>query len=122
VFIDIQKEKSNFSVQAEASPSTGIGPFTPKFTSSVNGDNGPYSYEWNFGDGETSNQAQPNHTYKYPGNYAVQVIVMDQQGNKTTDIINVEVKADPNKMYTKISSDVSNGPGPLTSNFSSTIV
>jgi len=121
VLIDIQKEKSNFSVNASASPANGVGPFSPNLNSSVSGGNGPYSYKWDFGDGKTSNQANPNHTFKNPWNYKVNVTVTDKNGNKTSDTINIQVKADPNKIYTKISADVSTGSGPLSSHFSSEI-
>lgn len=35
----------------------------------------PDSYEWDFGDGESSTQAHPNHAYDAPGTYAVELRV-----------------------------------------------
>lgn len=35
------------------------------------------TYEWNFGDGEFSNDLYPEHTYDYPGRYTVRFKVTD---------------------------------------------
>jgi PKD repeat protein len=40
-------------------------------TSRVTPGAGPISYNWDFGDGTTSNQQNPSHSYTTPGNYAV---------------------------------------------------
>ncbi len=37
-------------------------------------------YNWNFGDGNNSNQMMANHTYTVPGNYNISLIVTDNQG------------------------------------------
>ena len=38
------------------------------------------SYQWNFGDGVTSNNMQPTHTYGDTGTFTVQLIVTTQHG------------------------------------------
>ena len=38
------------------------------------------SITWNFGDGNTSNETSPTHTYDTPGQYAVSVLVVDTSG------------------------------------------
>ncbi|MBI4648076.1 MAG: PKD domain-containing protein, partial [Bacteroidia bacterium] len=38
------------------------------------------SWQWNFGDGNTSSQQAPTHTYSTPGTYNVQLIVSDING------------------------------------------
>lgn len=50
------------------------------FTSHVTGGTSPYSYEWSFGDGQTSTQADPVHLYLMPGNYQVTLKVTDSGG------------------------------------------
>lgn len=51
----------------------GLGvPFVNSSTASNNA-----SYQWNFGDGTTSAQANPLHTYTQPGLYNVQLVVSD---------------------------------------------
>ncbi|MEP7167849.1 MAG: PKD domain-containing protein [Bacteroidota bacterium] len=39
-----------------------------------------YQYNWNFGDGTTSNQIQPNHSYTSSGNYTVSLTVSNSSG------------------------------------------
>ena len=44
----------------------------------------PLSYLWNFGDGDTSTQAFPNHTFATPGYYVVCLTVSDGNGCTST--------------------------------------
>jgi PKD repeat protein len=43
------------------------------------------SYEWDFGDGNTSTQTNPTHTYTSAGNYIVSLTVTDDDGATGTD-------------------------------------
>lgn len=52
-------------------------PFTVHFT---NTSTGGVTYQWLFGDGGTSNQANPTHTYTTPGVYNVRLIVTNSFG------------------------------------------
>lgn len=42
------------------------------------------SWQWDFGDGQTSNSKNPLHTYADPGTYSVQLVTFDQFGNTDT--------------------------------------
>lgn len=53
--------------------------------------NDPLTYSWNFGDGGTSTQENPTHTYADNGTYNVQLTVSDGDGGVTTKNISVEV-------------------------------
>ena len=55
-----------------------------EFESRVSGGFPPYSYEWDFGDGETSTSAHPTHAYKSAGSYTVSLKVTDDRGNTGT--------------------------------------
>ncbi|MBA7662013.1 hypothetical protein ES703_70036 [subsurface metagenome] len=55
-----------------------------EFEGSVHGGFAPYSYEWDFGDGETSTSAYPIHSYKAVGSYTVSLKVTDDEGNTDT--------------------------------------
>ena len=45
---------------------------------------GVLTYAWNFGDGGTSNQLAPSHTYSTAGSYTVQLIVTNSTGCRDT--------------------------------------
>ena len=55
----------------------------------------PITYSWNFGDGNTSNQQYPVHTYSQVGNYAICLSIADANGCTDTfcDTISVVVKS-----------------------------
>ncbi|MCX6661764.1 MAG: FG-GAP-like repeat-containing protein [Euryarchaeota archaeon] len=48
-----------------------------QFTGTVENGNPPYDYQWDFGDGSTSNQQNPTHSYSNEGNYTVALSVTD---------------------------------------------
>jgi len=50
----------------------------------VDPDNGELSYEWNFGDGEKSNEQNPSHRYKKEGMFEPSVSVSDNKGETVT--------------------------------------
>src|SRR5262245_11874324 len=64
---------------ASASPTQGPTPLTVYFSSSGSSDpeGQPLSYSWNFGDGNTSTQANPLHTYTIAGSYQARLTVSD---------------------------------------------
>ena len=64
---------------ASASPTQGPTPLTVNFSSSGSSDpeGQPLSYSWNFGDGTTSTQANPSHTYTVAGPYQARLTVSD---------------------------------------------
>ncbi len=51
----------------------------------VNG-NKPYTWYWDFGDGNTSNMQNPTFTYSDAGNYSVNLTVIDNSSNSASDI------------------------------------
>jgi len=55
----------------------------------------PFTYAWDFGDGNTSNQQYPVHTYSQIGNYAICLSIADANGCTDTfcDTISVVVKS-----------------------------
>ena len=64
-----------------SAPDTGVSAFLPNVTidftdQSVNA----VSYQWDFGDGNTSTEANPRHNYTEPGNYTVTLIIFDEGG------------------------------------------
>jgi len=64
--------RSNVTADFSASPMSGATPLTVNFTYTGTGAN---SYNWSFGDGNTSTQQNPSDTYNNTGSYDVILIV-----------------------------------------------
>jgi PKD repeat protein len=65
----------------DASPTRGPAPLFVDFTDQSTGD--IISWEWDFGDGSSSNQQNPSHTYTDPGTYTVSLTITDTEGSDT---------------------------------------
>ena len=76
---------------ASANPTSGPAPLTVTFSSagSRDPDGGALTYAWTFGDGQTSTEANPTHTYATAGNYTAQLTVTNPKGR--TAVANVPV-------------------------------
>ncbi|MEU8188645.1 ThuA domain-containing protein [Micromonospora carbonacea] len=77
--------------QASADPTSGPAPLTVNFSSagSRDPDGGTLTYSWAFGDGQTSTEANPTHTYATAGDYTAQLTVTNPAGR--TAVANVPV-------------------------------
>jgi PKD repeat protein len=86
---------SAVSADFSASPTSGPPPLTVQFTDQSTGD--VTSRLWNFGDGATSIESNPSHTYHAPGMYTVKLTVTGPGGPDTknrTDYISVALDSD----------------------------
>jgi len=78
-----------------ASPTSGVHPLTVSFTDQSTGDIS--SWSWNFGDGGTSIERNPDYTYNTADTYTVSLTVTGPGGSNTTtkpDYILVEEDPD----------------------------
>ena len=73
-------EQSKLVVEFIASPSTVKEGRDVRFIPTISGGFEPYSFEWNFGDGETSTEGSPAHAYDKDGAYTVTLIIKDDKG------------------------------------------
>ena len=74
-----------------ADPDSGDAPLAVDFTvSASDADGDPLSYEWDFGDGGSSSQQNPTHTYDDPGTYEAEVTVSDGEA-EVSDSVTVTV-------------------------------
>ncbi|WP_215226545.1 DUF7507 domain-containing protein, partial [Echinicola shivajiensis] len=73
--------------------------FTVQFTSTTNGGISPYTIDWDFGDGTSSSDENPLHTFPNAGNFDVELTVTDNEGTVNTYSQTVNV-------YPVISSDI----------------
>lgn len=67
---------------------------TISFKSSVTGGKQPYSYLWNFGDGQSSSDANPSHTYAIGGGHPVSLTVTDADNRSTLSEYNAVTQHD----------------------------
>lgn len=65
-------------------PDSGCTPFTKTFGVSLDIADPVISYTWNFGDGNTSTDASPTHTFNTDGSYNISVIVVTASGCRDT--------------------------------------
>ena len=92
------------------------------FTPTLTGGYGDLSYQWNFGDGNTSTDAAPNHQYAASGSYNAQLTVTDATEQRYTFTKAVEVIAPlaisisrtVNNLAISVQSNASGGDGNYT--------
>jgi hypothetical protein len=79
-----------------ANPTSGRNPLTVNFSDQSTGN--VTSRSWSFGDGGTSTEQNPSHTYSKPGTYTVSLTVSGPGGSDTEtkpDYITVDVAGNP---------------------------
>jgi PKD repeat protein len=81
--------------QASATPTTGSAPLFVSFSpvGSEDPDGTITDFTWHFGDGATSGQSAPLHTYLLDGTYDVTLRVVDNDGARATDTITITVSS-----------------------------
>jgi len=81
-------------LKAEANgPYTGVKNHQIQLTGTIFGGIPPYTCHWDFGDGNTSEEQNPEHTYFHLGNYTATFTVTDSEGNYSSDTAQVTVTA-----------------------------
>jgi PKD repeat protein len=83
-----------------ANPSTGQAPLVVSFVNQSSGF--IWSFNWNFGDGESSTEPNPVHTYAQSGRYLATLTINSPNGSSTTshEIVVEGVAATPIPQYT----------------------
>jgi PKD repeat protein len=79
------------SASADASPSGGPAPLAVNFSAQASGGTSPYTYSWDFGDGQSSGSQNPSHTYSQSGDYVATLNVKDSSGAQKTDSVTIRV-------------------------------
>ena len=99
-----------------ANPTRGETPLTVKFTDQST--NSPKNWQWDFGDGGTSIQQSPSHTYTSAGNYSVKLTVSNQYGSDSKTIPGYITVSNPgSKPVANFVADITSGTKPLTVHF-----
>lgn len=80
-------------VTATATPAGGTAPVTIAFGGTATDPEGdtPLTYEWDFGDGDTADTLQAEHTYRAPGNFTATLTVTDSRGARSYATVPVRV-------------------------------
>ena len=74
----------------------GVAPLTVQFSSAGSTDNGVIVQRlWNFGDGGTSQEISPSHTYTVTGNFVAQLTLTDDQGASASKTVTIIVAEQP---------------------------
>jgi len=102
----------DMSVSASADKASGSVPMEAEYMSTVTGGCPPYAYLWDFGDGTTSTEQNPRHTYQTAGNYTASVTANDAKGNMA--IGSFAVTADCPPLSATPSANPTSGTAPIT--------
>lgn len=86
------KPTANFTVASSVCQRVGVA-----FT---NTSSGATSYQWDFGDGNTSTSLSPSHTYTTPGTYTIQLIAISSAGCRDTLTRSITVLPRPQADFT----------------------
>lgn len=79
------------SATASASPTTIVTGDTVDFTGAASGGSTPYTWNWDFGDGNTSTLQNPSHIYQQDGTFTATLTVTDANTNTSSDTVIINV-------------------------------
>ncbi|NLH49225.1 MAG: PKD domain-containing protein [Myxococcales bacterium] len=102
------------TVDFTGTPTSGVTPLDVQFTSAITGV--VETYAWTFGDGGTSDEANPLHTYEAPGVYTVKVEVTGPGGSVSRQRWRY-IKVNCGAPIADFEADVLTGQAPLTVHF-----
>jgi len=97
---------------------SGVMPLVVQFTDTSTGN--PTVWMWDFGDGSSSSDRSPTHTYTTPGTYLVKLTITNQSGTTTSPATSITVTATGLAPVADFTMDVTEGAPPLTVHFTDT--
>jgi len=108
------------TVTASATPTTGLAPLAVAFHATAQDADGSIaSYAWTFGDGGTSSQQNPSHTYQSAGTFNAAVTVTDNQSATASSQVTVSVGTAANQPpVASVAASPRSGTAPLAVVFS----
>jgi len=93
-----------------ADTAMGTAPLTVNFSSLLLRSEGTPKYSWEFGDGNTSNDAAPTHTYEQSGNYICNLTVADNSKELATSMSILATINRPPQVVVLVNLPTSNRP------------
>ncbi len=113
-------DRDNVVASATATPTSGAAPLLVSFTCSASGGAPPYAYAWDFGDGGSSTNKNPSHTFATAGTYSAVCTVTDSLD--ATDDAGVEIAVGGANVPTvSATATPTSGQAPLAVHFYSTV-
>lgn len=94
--IDTPEDSSPPTAQIQANPTEGEAPVEVSFDASESSDpNGDIArYVWRFKDGSPPTEGETvTHTFRTAGEYNVELVVIDSQGNRDTETVTITVES-----------------------------
>jgi hypothetical protein len=90
--VSIQVSEEGFDVSIDADPDIGKPPLTVHFSAVMDDDvPGPFSYQWDFGDGARDVANPTTHTYRAAGQYTANCVVTNSQGQIGRQEVDIQV-------------------------------
>ena len=83
------------TASASGEPVSGVAPLTVSFQGSAQGGTPPYSWSWQFGDGQSEAVQNPSHVYESAGNYVAELTVTDSSSPQQTSNAEVPIGVTP---------------------------
>ena len=82
---------SDVRLSCSADPEEATAPASISFRAAPSGGSGTFAYHWDFGDGTSSTEASPNHTYATPGSY-LQSLTVTSGGSSAvcTNVVTID--------------------------------
>ena len=91
-----------------ATPTSGTAPLTVSFTDKSTGDID--TWQWDFGDGTTSTEQNPTHSYATAGDYAVKLTVTGPEGSDTKTVSSYIAVSPPGEVTGTLRLNLSDAP------------
>jgi len=107
--INVQLSQSSLNVYYTATKTRIKQREKITFNSDVTGGYAPYSYEWEFGDGNTSTVSNPTHVYRSTGIHTVSLRVTDDRDNTDVVIRSEYIEVIPGWSAGNVSTSAKNG-------------
>jgi PKD repeat protein len=110
------------TVSVTATPTTGTAPLNVAFVSNASDpERQALTFSWNFGDGQTANQASPSHIYQSSGTFTARLTVTDTAGATATATATITANAPTNRPPTvSVTPSTTSGPAALSVVFNTT--
>ncbi len=90
--VTIQVSEEGFDVSIDADPDIGKSPLSVHFSAVLDDDlPGPFTYQWDFGDGARDGANPTTHTYRSAGEYTATCVVTNSQGQIGRQEVDIQV-------------------------------